>query len=152
MTRISLTSATLAQLVSFATVTQGLDVASRATKADVMALIAASGFTGTEIEVSDEEAASTRKPITAADLKGRKMVCINIPVQEHLAGGEHPVPVGCNGTVAVIQRGVDVEVPIEYVEILRHAKKKMPVKDENSRIIGWTETLIYPFSIVALVD
>ncbi len=50
----------------------------------------------------------------------RKMVRINIPITEE-AGGTEPVPVGVNGSIMLIPRGEDVDVPEPYVEALEHA-------------------------------
>jgi len=151
--KVSIGAATLGQLLAFASVSLGLDVpeSPKPTKDSLRALIATS-FSGDEITVEPEIATANGKPLTVEDLQGRKTVRINIPVQEHIGGGNQPVPVGCNGVVAVIQRGVDVDVPVEYVRILRDANKAVPVMDKNSQITGWTSVSIYPFNIVGLLD
>lgn len=154
MAKIMLADATLIQLVNFAAVGMGLEVPEKPkpTEASVRALLSSAGFTGTEIEVEDAVATITRPALTPDQVKGRKTVRINIPVQEHIGGGDHPVPIGVNGSVNLVMRGVDVDVPAEYVEVLRHAVRQIPVKDKDSTIIGWTSVPIYPFSIVAIVE
>lgn len=152
MAKINFQKASAAQLVSFATTRLGLEIDGTPKASDVRALISATGFTGDEIEVDDTIAGAGRAPLTVNDVAGRKLVRINIPVQEAVAGGSDAVPIGVNGTVARIMRGVDVDVPVEYVEVLKNAQKMIYDRGPNSELINPRLTPIYPFSIIAILD
>ncbi|KQT54636.1 hypothetical protein ASG43_03350 [Aureimonas sp. Leaf454] len=153
MAKVLFASATLVQLISFATTNLGLEVDTTPmpSKAAVRALITSTGFDGDEIEVADELVGSTKKPIAAEDVAGRKMIRIMIPVQEGVAGGTEAVPVGVNGTVARIMRGVDVDVPAEYVEVLKNANKEIFERGPNGELTNPKLVPIYPFSIIGIV-
>lgn len=148
MAKIKFAAATVPQLVAFATTTLGIEVDGTPRAADLRAKMIAAGFTGDEIEVADPAPGSTRQPLTPEDVAGRKMIRINIPMQEGVAGGTEPVLVGVNGTVARIVRGEDVDVPVEYVEVLRNANKEIFDRGPNGELTNPKLVPIYPFSIL----
>jgi hypothetical protein len=79
------------------------------------------------------------------------MVKIMIP-QQNEAGGKEPVVVGVNGRIARIQRGIPVDVPIEYLEVLQNAQKVVYDKDENGAPINPTLVMTHPFSILSVAS
>lgn len=145
--KVLIADASKAQLTTFATTTLGLELGSRDTAADIRAKIAEAGFSGEEIEIEDEAPGEKSKPLTMADVAERKTVLINIP-QNDGPGGTEAVPVGVNGKVARIMRGVDVRVPIEYVEVLKNATKTVYGRGPNQELIEPRQVPTYPFSIV----
>lgn len=154
MAKIKINRATEAQLLAFATTSLGLEVDASLTKPQIRAKMVEAGFTDDEFEVEDAVAGegATGAPLTAESVAGRKLVLINIPIQEGVAGGTEAVPVGVNGTVARIMRGVDVEVPAEYVEVLNNAKKLIYERGPNGELTNPKEAHIYPFSILRVVE
>ncbi len=51
-------------------------------------------------------------------------------------GGEQDLPyvfISLNGVAYKVQRGVEVELPVELLEILDHAVMTVMVKDQNNR-------------------
>lgn len=146
--KVLLSDASKAQLTTFATTTLGLELGSRDTANDIRAKIADAGYTEAEIEIEDEDAGEKSAPLTMSDVAERKTVMINIP-QHDGPGGTEAVPVGVNGRVARIMRGVDVRVPIEYVEVLKNATKTVYDRGPNKELTNPRQVPTYPFSIVS---
>lgn len=147
--KVLLADASKAQLTTFATTTLGLELGSRDTANDIRAKIAAAGFTDAEIEVEDEASGEKSAQLTPDDVADRDTVLINIPQQDGI-GGNEAVPVGVNGKVARIMRGVDVRVPVEYVEVLKNATKTVYDRGPNQELINERQVPSIPFSIVGL--
>lgn len=171
--KIKIADATDRQMAEFANVFLGLDVTYRDGRNKLLEKMEAAGFDADEIEVSDappvvipQETAPKPQPKKApvqAKLKepgpkksdvptflpGSKRVfmTINIPKGNGPAGGR-PVSVGVNGRTALIKRAEDVDVPIEYVEVLKNAQRIQYDKDENGSPINPQRVPRYPFSII----
>ncbi|RFC65014.1 hypothetical protein DYI37_03875 [Fulvimarina endophytica] len=148
-TKVKMTDATVAQLMMLATQTLGLEIEGTPTKAQLKAKIAEAGFSETEFEV-EEEVEPVENPTDAqiAEMDDERTVRIVIPKQEGVPGGTDAVPIGVNGRVARVMRGIEVDVPVKYVRVLDNAKKTVFTKDENQKIIGKEEVHIYPFSVI----
>jgi hypothetical protein len=108
----------------------------------------------TAMKLREEIAAALGEPLVVeqskpqskieAELKKQKRVKITISPDDN---DSQPVFVGVNGVGFSIDRGREVEVPASVVEVLRHAIKKVPVK-EGHRVVGWREVQMYPFQVV----
>lgn len=144
--KIAISEATATQLASFATINLGLDVNHRMGIDKIRAIMAQAGFSGSEIDV-EEPAPSPAVATVDANGKKRKMFRILIPKQNE-PGGTEPVVVGVNGKVARIQRGVEVDVPEEYVHALQNANKVVYDKGPNGEPINPTLVPTHPFSIL----
>ena len=73
---------------------------------------------------------------------------INVPTEER-EGGDRPIYTNHNGKTMLIPRGMDVWVPIEYVNALKSAVRELPVVDENGEISSWRQVPRRPFNVVA---
>ena len=68
-------------------------------------------------------------------------------------GGDRDVPIGVNGRISLVQRGVEVEVPRSVLEVLKNAKEtRWEWVPNNSHPQGGElvsrEAHAYPFSVV----
>ncbi|MCV0395476.1 MAG: hypothetical protein K5872_22270 [Rhizobiaceae bacterium] len=149
--KVKIDKASAAQLAAYANTYHGLDVNYRMGAAAIVAKLEAAGVTVDEIEVEDASVQSrppVAEPVTA-DAPRKKMV-IMIPNQNE-PGGKDPVPVGVNGKVYLIKRGVEVTVPEEVVEVLRNANKIQYDKGPNGEPINPTPVPTHNFSILGTV-
>lgn len=145
--KIDINAASATQLAEFAAVHLGLDVNFRMGADAIRAKMALAGFTGGEIEVKEQAPAALvadGAPIAAK----RRHVRIIIPNQNE-PGGKDPVVVGVNGVVARIKRGVEVDVPEEYVHALENALKVQYERDENGKPINPIMVPTHPFSVIS---
>lgn len=73
-------------------------------------------------------------------------------------GSNHPVPVAINNYIAKIPRDVEVDVPLEVVEVLNQSKTPVRVKDPSGAVnpetgkpkLVWRDVLSYPFQMIAM--
>lgn len=140
---IDLKTASLAEMKQYARDELGLSIPRGAEEETIRKLIAD----------ADDSSAQPPKPAKVGDvIPKRRMIKINI-MKTDRDGGDRDVPVGVNGKLYLIQRGVDVEVPAEVVEVLRNAvetrweQRKDPENPLRSQMIR-RDTHAYPFSIV----
>lgn len=149
--RIPLIEASATQLADFGRAALNLDVNFRMGADKIRAVMATGGYDKDyiEVEVSDGPDPNAR-PAGAEAEAPRKMVVINIPNQDIPGSteGKQPVPVGVNGKVYLIKRGVDVEVPIEVVGVLNDAKRVVYDRGPNGEPINPTFVPTHPFTIV----
>ena len=145
MKTIPIGEATEAQLRSFARDTLGIEIKATAKFETVRARVE-TAWNKPEILVDENEpepkeatAKATPKPIE----KG--MVRLILGVTEE-AGGKDPVPVGVNGKVMLIPRGIEVEIPYPYFEALSHAVTHVydPLKDGGMELEP-RKVPLYPF-------
>ena len=154
--RIKIADATPAQLREFGANTLGLELHGRETGAIMAAKFAEVGYNVDEIRL--QEATVVPSGVSNGDVAfntriradGVKEILINIHIQDK-AGGDQAVPVGVNGKLMLIERGVPSWVPESYVEALDHA-----VEDVYDEYRGGTgnlgglgkarKVLSYPFS------
>lgn len=84
---------------------------------------------------------------------GQEKVLIRIMATRD-PGGDQPVPVGVNGSVMLIPRNRDVEIPRAFYEVLRNAVEFQydPDIDAQGRVVGVKspprEVPAYPFSLL----
>lgn len=79
-----------------------------------------------------------------------KKVRIIINTSEEV-GGEEPVPVGVNGSIMLIPRGKECEIPIAYFNVLKEAKRLVYDRGPNDELIlPPREVQQYPFQVLAL--
>lgn len=151
MKQISIDEATATQLAMFANVHLGLDVHLRQGSAAIKAEMAKVGYDKDYIEVEDEPAPKATKAVAAGEVSGKK-IKIMIPNQETPGSsmGKEAVPVGVNGKVYLIKRGIEVSVPEEVVAVLRNANKIQFDRGPNGEPINPTEVPTYPFSILSV--
>ena len=86
--------------------------------------------------------------------KGRKMkyYIVNIPRSEK-PGGNEPVPVGVQGVLYTIPRGVDIKVTEAIVEVLRNAVTDNVTQDDDEDAeIRHNEVPTFPFSYRPYID
>lgn len=149
--KINIENATASQLAKFASVKFGIDVAHTKGRDHILGLLANVGFTGSEIDVDEPAAAPKAQPAKPIDTAGRKKLRIIIQTQDAMNGGNHPVVVGVNGTVARIKRGEPVDVPVEYVEALRNANRVAFDKGPNGEPINPHLVPTHPFTVIGAV-
>lgn len=126
---IRVDDATAAELREFAANTLNLDIAPASNKGTILAKLDAAGFNGKEITVTDQAAMPPAQKIETTtsdtgkryDEKGREIVRIII-AREDKPGGDEAVQ-GChNGVPFEIIRGVPVDVPKIYYNVLKNAR------------------------------
>ena len=76
-----------------------------------------------------------------------KTVVINIPKSEK-PGGTEPVPVGVQGVLYTIPRGVDIAVSESIVEVLKNAVQDIVTQDPETNEIYHEDVPSFPFQIV----
>ena len=145
--KIDINAASATQLAEFASVRFGIDIDHRKGRDAILAKLSLVGFSGTEIDIADPKAPASIASQTIVAAGARRMVRILIPNQNE-PGGKDPVPVGVNGVIAVIKRGVEVDVPEEYVHVLTNAQKVQYDRNEHGRPINPTLVPTHPFSII----
>ncbi|MCA0276250.1 MAG: hypothetical protein LCH86_09610 [Proteobacteria bacterium] len=150
MKQISIDEATATQLAVFANVNLGLDVQFRQGCAAIKAEMAKVGYNKDYIEVEDDPAPKATKAVTAGETSGKK-ITIMIPNQETPGStmGKEAVPVGVNGKVYLIKRGVPVDVPEAVVAVLKNANKVQYDRGPNGEPINPTLVPTHPFSILS---
>lgn len=66
-----------------------------------------------------------------------------------------PVPVSVNGIQFTIRRGVNVEVPVEVIEVLEHAREtqyESVMNSDMSTTMVPRDVLSYPFSVLSVAQ
>lgn len=137
----ALESMTKADLVTYANMTYGCNVNSKLSKDDLIQTIERSArkFSGnTDIQVSDS---NVLKPGYAR---------IKISKTELNKHGR-PVIVSLNGKAASLPVGLEIIVPLAYVEILNNAVQyKYEVDPANDNELVRQEVHSYPFSVIEM--
>lgn len=154
MKQINIHEATATQLAEFANVRLGLDVNLRMGAATIRAAMTAVGYDKDYIEVADAASGSTGMTaarVTDEPTGERKMVKILIPNQDIPGSneGREAVPVGVNGKVYLIKRGVPVDVPEEVIGVLKNANKVKFDRGPNGEPINPTFVPTYTYSILS---
>lgn len=153
--QVKIAEATHMQLLGFACNNLGLNLPPNTKKETVVAKISTC-WDKDYILVLDmsETQEPTQKgdnpvPVTEEQKPKRRMVTIHINETEE-AGGSEPVQVSVNGKAMLITRGVDVEIPYEFYEVLKHAitHKYDPLPDGGINPKP-REVPLYPFQLVA---
>lgn len=161
MTKIALEEATIPQLKKFGTEVLGLSFKVNESKPSILSKIATVRHDLEEIDIADDEegdAAQTKSAPAVAATPVKKarfhstsgkfdpVVTLNIQI-EKAKGGERPVPVGVNGTVMLIPRGKDVEVPYRYFEALEKAVLTESDQDEETHEITSRDVYAYSYQV-----
>lgn len=142
--------ATATELAEFAKVHLGIDgIRHTMGKDRILAELAKVGFSADEITVEAPQAPAQSAPrgMKVEDLGSKEMIRIYINEAEG-GGGSEPVWVAVNGRGQWIPRGKEVVVRKPYVEALKHAVKRVPIKGENELIEGWREVPMYQYQIL----
>lgn len=145
MKRIPITEASASQLADFAATNLGLDVQYRMGADKIRAVMATSGYHKDHIDVGEVQLLDP-VPAPVVETKPREMVTIRIDNQLG-AGGKDHVPVGVNGKVYRIKRGMDVAVPKEVVEVLKNANTVAYERGPNGEPINPSYVPKHPYSI-----
>lgn len=120
---VTIEEATASQLRNFATVGMQLEMGPTTNGPTIISKLREAGFSGDVIpiiQVASPSDNATSFDRSVFEEEGRKYCRINIPANDK-PGGQDPVPVGVNGTVIALPRGKDIQVPVEYVEVLKNA-------------------------------
>lgn len=146
--KIDITSASKAQLQIFARTHLGLDIDDKMSPDAIRAKISTANYNQPTIEVGEPQEAP--KAFVAGEPDTRKRVRIIIPNQDG-SGGKDAVPVGVNGKVALIKRGVEVDLPYEYLHVLENAKKVQFDKGPNGEPINPQLVPTHSYSVIRQV-
>lgn len=155
MKKIPIGEATEAQLRSFATDTLGIDIKATAKFATVRARVEQAWdkpeITVMESEPDDAKIASQASPQAVTDEQQAPeegMVRLVVGVTEQ-AGGNDPVELGVNGKIMLVPRGIEVEIPYPYFEVLKHAvqDKYDPLPDGGMKPEP-RKVPLYPFQVI----
>ena len=129
--------------------TMGLDVKPQQGKASILAAMATAGFPTDFIEIEmegePEPVIERREPPRERHTKHRRMVQVLIPMEEK-AGGSEPVWTNVNGISIFVPRGSPHWIDYKYYESILHAEARLPITDEDTKIIDWRIVPQYPIS------
>lgn len=131
MSDFDIHSATRPELMAQAD-TLGLDYSNRASKGDLQKLVADALGIAFEVESDDP------KPAKAEAKPAKVWLMINKSKDD-----KHPVPIGVNGVIHLVERGEWVYIDTAYVEVLANAITKV-VNPESKDI---DEVQSYPYQI-----
>jgi hypothetical protein len=155
MKTIKITDATATQLAEFATTMLGLDGIRPQMGAAKIIAIMEPVYSKETIEVPDDAPQPAapkditpgfKKPVTSAEAYWNEKVQVRINVSEE-KGGDRPIPVAVNGIQILVPRGKDVMLSRKYAEVLMKALHRTAITDENSHIVGWRESPLYPVMV-----
>lgn len=166
----SIADANKAELLEFAQINLGLEVSDRMTREQLVVKIKAAGHTASTITVDaadplpdtdyDDEPDDRPVIFQATDIPATGemvdpwtvKVRINIPAANDPLGRQD-VFVAVNGREALIQRGVDVELPLPYVLALKDASIISYPRDREGQMVDDPILLpVYPFSVIHAPD
>lgn len=152
----SIEDATAAELRDFAEINLGLPVAPRSRRDTLIAQMRDAGFDGDEIDVPEpvEEGPAQVKTVASdgvrRDAKGRRLYKIVIHATEEAPEGD-VVPLAVNGVTFPVKRGIETDVPEEYVHVLRNAVTRVydrgVMADGQERKVR--DVPSYPWTMVA---
>lgn len=99
-------------------------------------------------EAQDETTrAQAQQSLVTGSSRDDPMWLIRVQATE-LPGGRDPVPVGVNGSIVVIQRGVEAKVPHRFVGALRDAVRESITQSMKTQEITRSTFTNYPFEII----
>lgn len=94
---------------------------------------------------AEKEARQVDTGVSTSSSKQR----IRIRIERSSDPSEVQVPfVAINGRGYSIQRGKEVDVPPEVVEVLRNAQVGRPVINDKDEVVGYEDALRHPFSVI----
>jgi len=142
---IDLKEANIADLRAYARDELGLQIPKNMTKDSIVEAIRESdpSFNPEPVDPSEDLPQQVQK-------KNRLTIMIHKTGEK---SGDRDVPVGVNGKVFLIKRGIEVEVPRSVVEVLKNAKETrwewVPSNNhpQGGELVS-REALSYPFSVV----
>jgi len=153
--QILLQHATQEQLLTFARNTLGLNLPPNTKKETLLGKIKVVWekdylLVSAKQSEPEQQVAGTPIPITDGQQppESSKVRIIIQPTEE--AGGNDPVQVGVNGKVMLIPRGEEVDIPLSYFEVLKHAiTYKYGSNPDGSLNPVARKVPLYPFQRVA---
>lgn len=103
-------------------------------------------MSGVAVKPSDEalQAAAIAEPLPAPKVLPR--VKIMLEDNEGIAPGGQFIQV--DGVPYILQPNMEVEVPVNLLDVLDHAIMSVPVTDENRNIIGYRDRLRFPYRVI----
>lgn len=150
MNRKKIEDATPEEMRQFARV-MGLEVGDGEQKRTVTEKLITSGYTSDEISIFEHVSPrTTAKAGVFKDEKGRDCMMILIP-EEDSPGGQDDVPIGVNGVVFQVKRGVPVALPLEYIEVLNNAVEFIypQTRDGQRGMVEPRKVPAFPYQIVS---
>ena len=161
---VDLAKATAVQLRDFLTTVKGCEVTGKETAEQLKAMLQTVGWSESFITAVDSRAPSDAAPAISSrfnrratdrmDEEGNPIYEVRIMVQTtEKEGGDKPFPVGVNGRMMLVPRGVECWVPERYVEVLHHAQEGIypeydPERDIRGGLGDERVVSAYPFSYV----
>lgn len=151
--KIPIKDASAAQLRKFAIEHLGLEVKGSMNRQALIALI---GQAWTEEDIRVEEAPpeavqshGARARASLADGLKPGYARVQIHVSEE-PGGTDPVPLGVNGSIMLVERGKDQDIPYRYYIVLKNAIKYQYDMDGDKINPIPRQIPQYPFSVIAI--
>jgi len=145
---ISMLSATA--LADYVTANMGLDVKAQMGITAIKAKMALAGFQTDTIDLDDgkdEPEIKRVEPKRVRHTPGKRMVQLRIEPSDK-PGGNEPVYSNVNGQAILIPRGKTVWVDFKYYHALGNAVARVPITDEDSKIVGWRDVPETPMSVL----
>lgn len=154
MKRIPIDKASAAQLAAFAGLNLGLEIEDGASAAKVRAVIARSGYDKDFIELAGE-AERAHPPLAGQSFnsyaEGTRPTKVKILIQRQSGNGnDQPVPIGVNGSVMFVPRGVEVEIPWIYYHALSNAVQQEFDPDDQDGLKKARDIPTYPYSVIGM--
>ena len=142
--RKKIKDATLAEIRAFALDEHGVDIHARCTKETAISRLEAV-WENDWIDVDDDA-----PPAQPERRKEDQFYLIQIPTAPN-SGADQYVPIGVNGQVMLIKRGVKSEIRRPYFEVLQNAiEQRIYQRDEEDLESEMVESWVpsYPFSLL----
>lgn len=149
MKKININEATGPQLVAFAQGVLNIEgIRPNMAKAEMIAKIRSVGYDQETIEVEEAAPASTAVS-EGTKASGEKMVRIMIPSEDKPGGDQH-VPVGNNGSVMLIPRNLECDIPYRFFTVLRDAVREVYDPLPEGGLGPARKVPAYPFQVLSV--
>ena len=146
--KIKVEDASASQLATFARMNFGIEIDHRKGRDNILSLLAATGWSETEIEVEDGSQTRAQEKMPPAPQGTGEKIKIMIPTGRG-PGEQHDVVGGVNFRSFQIKRGVPVEVSREIFNALMAACVTVYNRDENGAPIDPVEVPSYNVNILS---
>lgn len=147
-----------AELRDFAELTLQLDLAGATNRHDIEAkikstwpqdfiLVEVSDMPDVAEDQDDSARAQARQRVGGLRYQDDPKCLVLISATE-LPGGKDPVPVGCNGDIVVLQRGMEIELPYRFLGVLLDAVRISVSQDPKTLEFSYSKFTNYPLQVL----
>ena len=158
MKRVAFREANIEELREFGTNTLGINIHMQMSIERARAQVRSAGWTADVITIAEKEspvvmAGNNPNPVTAGQMPpGDGKVKLILQVDEK-AGGNEPIPVGVNGSIMLVPREKEVEIPLSYFRVLENAVQfKYEMAEDGMSVNSIPrEVKLFPYTLLSIV-